>query len=58
MSNKGKIIVYDFTKDVDEIKSSNSIEKNIVVDLRKSLIEKIVDDLVSINTKNEDLLEM
>lgn len=55
--NKGKVIVYNFKKDLDDTKTTESSKENIVLDLRKNYIEKMVNDLASLNDKHEDLLE-
>lgn len=56
-NNKGKVIRLIIRKDVDDKKTTNSSDNSAVVDIRKNQISKMIDDLVSLNKKNEDLLE-
>jgi hypothetical protein len=58
--NKVKVIKLIATKAVDDKKESNLSKGVNVIDIRKNQIDKMIDDIVSINKREEeeDLLEM
>ncbi len=55
--NKGKVIKLIVRKDVDCNKTTDTSNDKSVIDFRKSQMSKMIDDLVSLNKKDEDLLE-
>ena len=55
--NKGKVIRLIIKENVGDKKPTNSFNKTPVIDIRKNQISKMIDDLVSLNKKDEDLLE-
>lgn len=58
-NNKGKVIKLVITKEIDYEKETKLSEDVNVVDIRKNQIDKMIDDLASINKRDEeDLLEM
>jgi hypothetical protein len=56
--DNSKLIEFNFRKGmVEEDKSSKTLKHSHVVDFRKKNIFNMVDELVSITKKREDLLE-
>lgn len=56
--NKGKVIKLNISRDINDKKPS-IISNDKVIDIRKNQMDKMIDDLASINKReDEDLLEM